>query len=207
MRRSPSTALALVIPPLIALGTLVGGPAVAAADEAPDSSGPIVLRGAYQGLAWWIVDPGTGMAAFYGGDIQTICENDPNMFGAVEGFSDVRYQVVEGPNDRWTDLERGDDVGASLWDGPPPFRLPQLCANILSRSPVAVGTARVKLNVVNLGSDPAAHGRSVITFTGKGSFEKPDGESVSVQSSSTCSWPAGESIDVVYDCRSRVDVR
>lgn len=199
---------------LLGIAGLIAVPLLAApqdsSDEGPDTSGPVVMRGEYQGLSWWVVDPDSHVTAFYGGDIQSICRSDPNIFGAVEGFSYVRYQIVDSESDKHllSDLERGKDVGASLWDGPPPFRVPQLCADILSRDPIAVGTAHIKLNVINVRSSPGetAKGRSVITFSGQGSMQKQSGESVKVKSTSNCSWPANESINTVYGCKSSVTV-
>ena len=180
------------------------------AADSPDATGPVVMLGEYQGLAWWIVDPDSHVTAFYGGDIQAICRDDPMMFSAVKDFSYVKYVYLKAPTEkrRFNDLERGSDVAASLWDGPPPFVLPQLCADILARSPIATGTAHVHLSAVNVGNAPVpdARGRSVLTFSGQGTMNKPDGTTIRVQSSSGCSWPTGESKDTVYDCRGKVQV-
>lgn len=204
LAKSMSTALVVTATTL----ALLTAPQPIRAD--PPDTGPVVMRGEYEGLAWWFVDPDTGLTTFYGGDIQTICENDPNMFGSEEGWSVVQYLIKEGRSDTvWNDLERGKDVEASLWDSPPPFRLPQLCADILSREPIAEGSARVKVNLINVhfAPDPDAKGRSHINSSAEGMMTKPTGETIRVHSRSKCNWPAGESIDTVYECDAAVEVR
>jgi hypothetical protein len=63
----------------------------------------------------------------------------------------------------------GKDVGASLWDHAPPFRVPALCRDILARgSPMASGTANVRFTVADLEAmfDPTRENRHRASYGG-----------------------------------------
>lgn len=133
-------------------------------------------------ITWWVVDSSSGLAMFYGGDIVKICSDDP------EGYDLLAFQEVRQPNDVATNLvAKGEDIGASLWDHAPPFVMPRLCTDILSRSgPMATGTADLTLigRFPTTWSDPdvvAPYG-----LTASGTMTTPDGETLRVNARYRC---------------------
>lgn len=149
--------------------------------EAQASARSVVMRS--EGIVtWWVVDPGTGQAAFYGGDIVAICRDDP------DGYDLVDFHEMEAPGAVATTMVgRGSDVGASLWDHAPPFVMPRLCTDILSRgAPLAVGTA----NITMTGRFPVAWGDpdvvSPFGLTANGTMRTPGGETLRVHSQYRC---------------------
>jgi hypothetical protein len=148
-------------------------------------NGPVVIRSEDSTvLQLWIVDPETGVAAFYGGDIIAICQNDP------DGHNLTDLQTVYGPQElAEVFVQKGRNVGASLWDPAPPFVVPRLCQNILSRpGPVATGTA----DIVATGrwptdwSDPDPKVQTVYGATARGTMRTPAGETLRVESHWRC---------------------
>lgn len=164
--------------------------------EAQNAEGPIIMRS--QGtIQWWAVDPRTGQAAFYGGDIVAICNEEPG------GHDLVDLQVVHPPADLAQSVTaRGEDVGASLWDHAPPFN-PNLCADILSREgPLAVGTADLTWS----GRIAVDWGNPDVTtpygMAAHGTMRTPEGETLRVNSHFRCVYTGGNT-----KCTQGVQVR
>lgn len=174
----------------VAAGLLLAGawPDVA---DAQSRSGPIVMRSANSSvLQWWIVDPGTGVAAFYGGDIVAICKAEPGAHDLLD------LQEVDIPNDanRRNSLFRGKRIGASLWDRAPPFN-GRLCADILARgAPMATGTADLTFNGADLASflDPDNRNASTYGMNAHGTMRAPDGQTLRVNAHYRCRWDGND---------------
>lgn len=150
---------------------------------AQNGTGPLVMRSENSSaLQVWIVDPESGLAAFYGGDLLAICRDEPG------GHDLVDIQEVYDPQEMAkVFVEQGKDVGASLWDHAPPFVVPRLCQDILSRpGPMATGTA----NLTTSGRFPLSWtdpvGVTVYGMTARGTMSTPDGESLRVNGHWRC---------------------
>ncbi len=149
-------------------------------------------------ITWWVVDPASGRAAFYGGDIVAICRDDP------DGYDLLDFQEAQAPNDLATNLvAKGSGIGASLWESPPPFVMPRLCHDILARGePMARGTADITIT----GRFPVtwADPRVVSPFgmTASGTMLTPTGETLHVQSHYRCVWR-----DDAMRCTENVTIR
>lgn len=146
--------------------------------------GPVVMRSENSTvLQLWIVDPQSGLAAFYGGDILAICRNEP------DGHDLTDLQSVYDPREAaQVFLQKGKNVRASLWESAPPFS-PRLCQDILSRpGPMATGTA----DIVATGrwptdwSDPDPNVQTVYGATANGTMTTSEGEVLRVNSHWRC---------------------
>lgn len=163
-------------------------PAIVASQTA---SGPVVMRS--QGstvLQWWVVDPTSGVAAFYGGDIIAICNAAPG------GHDLLDLQQVDIPDDaaRENWLAKGDDIDASLWDHAPPFNA-GLCADILAREgPMATGTARLTFTGNDISSflDPDNRNTSTYGMNAHGTMRAPDGRTLRVNANYRCKWDGND---------------
>lgn len=148
-------------------------------------SGPVVMRSENSSaLQLWIVDPESGLAAFYGGDILAICRNEPD----AHDLTDLQ-QVYDPQGMAVVFVEQGKDIGASLWEHAPPFVVPGLCQDILSRpGPIATGTA----DIVATGrwpadwSNPDPKVQTVYGATARGTMRTPDGETLRVNGHWRC---------------------
>jgi hypothetical protein len=159
-------------------------PGQAAQGQSP--SGAVIMKSKNSGLIqWWVVDPASGVAAFYGGDLLAICREEPDAHDLVDvmevDIQDIRNNMVLS----------GKDVGASLWDHAPPFRVPGLCRDILARgSPMASGTANVRFTVADLEAmfDPTRENRHRASYgmTAQGLLTTPQGETLRVNAHYRC---------------------
>jgi len=170
----------------VAIVTLLAGAwAVGLTAQAPE--GPVVMRSENL-ITWWVVDPTSGVAAFYGGDIIAICQEDP------EGYDLLDFQNVSQPNEVARNLvAKGDDVGMSLWDHAPPFVGARLCADILARgTPMATGTADITIT----GRFPTTWADPDVTapfgLAARGTLTTPEGETLNVTSHYRCVARGGE---------------
>lgn len=184
--------------PAVFLFTLIGGSAGTL--EAQDPSGSVVMR-SENIITWWVVDPSSGVAAFYGGDIIQICSDDP------EGHDLLDFQEVHQPNEvAFALVAKGDDIGSSLWDHPPPFIMPRLCHDILSRDgPMATGTADITVSgrfITDWDALDAPGAVSTFGMTARGTMQTPDGATLRVDSRYRCAQGGGE-----RRCTQGVDVR
>lgn len=154
------------------------------AQESPRS----VIMKSQNVITWWVVDEATGQAAFYGGDIVAICNDDP------AGYDLLDFQEVQAPNEIATNLvAKGRDVGASLWDRAPPFVMPRLCHDILARgAPLAIGTADITITgrFPVTWADPDVV--SPFGMTASGTMTTPDGAAVLVNAQYRCVTRGGE---------------
>lgn len=164
----------------LVLATLLTGTlAVGLAAQGPE--GAVIMRSENH-ITWWVVDPSSGVAAFYGGDIIAICNEDP------EGWDLLDFQDVSQPNDVARNLvAKGDDIGTSLWDHAPPFIVPRLCADILARgAPMAIGTSDITIT----GRFPTTWADPDVTapfaLSARGTLTTPDGETLDVTSRYHC---------------------
>jgi hypothetical protein len=153
-------------------------PASVIAQAAP---GSVVMR-SQNVITWWVVDPSTGLTAFYGGDIIAICNDNP------DGYDLLDFQEAHAPNDIATNLvAKGKGIGASLWDHAPPFRMPALCQDILSRgAPKATGTADLTIT----GRFPVTWADPTVVspfgMTARATMHTPDGQVIRVSSQYRC---------------------
>jgi hypothetical protein len=159
----------------------------AAAAQAP--SGPVVVRSPNSSaFQVWIVDPGTGVAAFYGGDIVAICREEPDAHDLLD-----MTEVYDPQDLAMVFAAQGKDIGASLWDRAPPFNA-RLCQDILARgAPLATGTADVTSTgrFPQTWADPDVMG--VYGLTAQGTMTTPQGETLRVNGHWRCQGRAPES--------------
>lgn len=163
---------------------LLGLPVPGALAQAP--TGPVVMKTRNSTLLqWWIVDPQSGVAAFYGGDILAICREEPNAHDLLDlvevDVGDIRNNMIAS----------GKEIGASLWDHAPPFRVPALCQDILARgTPMASGTADLVFTAADLEAmfDPTRENRHRAAFgmTAQGQMRTPRGEDLRVNAHYRC---------------------
>lgn len=167
------------------LFTLIGGSAGTL--EAQDPSGSVVMR-SENIITWWVVDPSSGVAASYCGDIIQICSDDP------EGHDLLDFQVVDQPNEvAFALVAQGDDIGSSLWDHQPPFIMPRLCHDILSRDgPMATGTADLTVSGRFIEDWDAPGAVHPFGMTARGTMQTPDGATLHVDSRYRCVQKDGE---------------
>jgi hypothetical protein len=169
---------------VIMLMLVVAGTDSLRAQEQPRS---VIMR-SQNVITWWVVDEATGQAAFYGGDIVAICSDDP------AGYDLLEFQEVQAPNEIATNLvAKGRDVGASLWDRPPPFVMPRLCHDILARgAPMATGTADITITgrFPVTWADPDVV--SPFGMTASGSMKTPEGATLRVNAQYRCVTRGGE---------------
>jgi hypothetical protein len=151
--------------------------------HAQGATGPIMMRseGSTE-LQWWIVDPTSGVAAFYGGDIVAICKEEPDAHDLVD------LQELKAPAGIASNLlAQGKDIGASLWERAPTFSVPQLCRDILSQdTPLATGTAALTFTgrFPKIWNDPEV--LSPYGMAAQGDMLTPDGESIGVNAHYRC---------------------
>lgn len=146
-------------------------------------TGPIVMRseGSTE-LQWWIVDPTSGVAAFYGGDIVAICKEEPDAYDLLD-LHELKAPAGIASNL----LAQGEGIGASLWGRAPTFSYPLLCRDILSQdAPMATGTAAVTFN----GRFPETWNDSDVVspygMAAQGDMLTPDGQSIGVNAHYRC---------------------
>jgi hypothetical protein len=173
---------------VVGVGVLLLGTATGRGGaQTPSRSGPIVMRSAESSLLqWWTVDPQSGLAAFYGGDIVAICKNEPGAHDLL----DLSTVDIPQRDTRSNTVAKGDDVGASLWEHAPPFNA-HLCADILSRpGPIATGTAQVTATASDLESYLSADVKNRTTYgvMGRGTMNAPDGTVYRVTSHYRCTF-------------------
>lgn len=149
------------------------------------AQGPVVMRSENSSaLQLWIVDPESGLAAFFGGDLLAICRGEPD----AHDLTDLQ-QVYDPQEAAVAFVEQGQDIGASLWDHAPPFAVPALCQDILSRpGPMATGMA----DITATGrwpadwSNPDPKVQTVYGATARGTMRTPDGETLRVNGHWRC---------------------
>lgn len=174
MNRECGIRRALIL--LMLVGVWAGSPL-----HAQDSPESVVMR-SQNTITWWVVDSSSGLAMFYGGDIVKICSEEP------EGYDLLEFHEVQQPNDVATNLvAKGDGIGASLWDHAPPFVMPRLCTDILSRNgPMATGTA----DLTFIGRFPATWSDPDVVapygLTASGTMTTPVGETLRVNARYRC---------------------
>lgn len=170
----------------ILLSTLILA-AAAGPLAAQPSSGSVIMR-SQNTVTWWVVDEESGRAAFFGGDIVAICQQDP------EGYDLLDFQEVEQPNDVATNLvARGDGIGTSLWAKAPTFAGAALCRDVLAAGePLATGSS--DLNI--MARFPTTWAEADITMpygmTARGTVWTPEGEEMSVNARFRCVSRSGE---------------
>lgn len=148
--------------------------------DAQAPSGPVVMRSENSAvLQWWIVDPESGIAAFYGGDIVAICEAEPDAHDLLD------LQEVQNPEDV-VYVAPGEGIGTSLWDRAPVFRVPGLCEDLLTRDgPMATGTADLMFTgrFPETWGDPSTYGMAA-----RASMLTPEGDTLRVNAHYRCRW-------------------
>lgn len=173
------------------LATVAAGPL-----EAQSSSGAVIMRSAGH-ITWWVVDSDSGTAAFFGGDIAAICSGDPS------GYDLLDFREVTDPREVARTMQARGEVGVSVWDSPPPFVMPRLCNDILSRDgPSAVGTAGVSIS----GRFPVTWADPDVTspfgLSASGMVETTAGESLRLQAGYRC-----VTVDATMSCRQHLQIR
>lgn len=155
---------------------------------AQDASEPVVVRSEDSSLFQvWVVDPESGLAAFFGGDIVAICRNEPDAHDLLD-----ITEVYEPQELASVFAARGTDIGASLWDHAPPFN-PRLCQDILAREgPIATGTASMASTgrFPRTWADPSV--KTVYGITAQGTMQTTEGETLRVNAHWRCQ---GQSTD------------
>lgn len=147
----------------------------------------VVLR-SQTTIMWWVVDAETGRAAFFGGDIVALCDQDP------EGYDLLEFQEVEQPNDVATQLvAHGDGIGTTLWEKAPTFSWPTaLCRDVRAAEPLAVGESDLTFS----GRFPTKWADPEVTapygLTAQGTLRTPEGEELRLNARYRCVFRGGE---------------
>lgn len=144
----------------------------------PANSGPIVVRGEFNGAYydWWYyyTDWKRGYVAFHGVDIVSWCNETPI------GYSDWFYLDVLPPAeaDLVHEVLKGDDLTTSVW----PVAIwdyPDACDYILNYPPIAAGTADVIVTDNDYFAYRNEHNRhNAYHLSAHGVLYAPDGEAM-----------------------------
>jgi hypothetical protein len=142
----------------------------------PPASGPIVVRGDFNGADydWWYyyTDWKRGYVAFHGVDIVSWCAYNPT------GYSDWYYLDVFPPAeaDLIHEVLKGDDITTSVWPVAI-WEYTNACDYILNYPPIATGTADVIVTDNDVTAWRNTHNRkNAYHLSAHGVLYAPDGE-------------------------------
>lgn len=170
----------------------------------PSSSGPIVVRGEFNGGDsdyWWgITDMRTGYIAVHGVDLVSWCMMAPVGY-TVWDFQDNFPPAEEG---LVHELLKADDVLTSVW----PVSIldePDFCVPVLAMgAPIAEGTVDFLLNDNDSFAWLYEHNRAdAYHISTHGLVYTPDGERMVLNSSFQCVWRMDDPIPGTH-CNARV---